>query len=331
MCTIAYVNEKQYLCIANAKNILSNPKLFCIMKKIFSLLVIAMFSLSTMMAHPGRLYLIGDATPNGWDLHTAALMLTVEDGVYEWVGDLSAGDLKFLENEDWIPSYGPATQGEALASGTMVKREQELQDNDNKYTVSAGRYSLRVDLTGENPQLTVADGTGMEDKGFSSHYPVAIYPIGDATAAGWSLDNAIELTETAFNSGIYQGQIALHNGELKFLHQRDWGKAYGATAANAPIADEGAFDIMITDDSNDNKFVVSLEKETTFTVTVNAVTNQLILAINDPFGIENTMMQNEIKGVYDLQGRMVSRLPVDLPAGLYILKGSQQTQKIIVK
>lgn len=301
------------------------------MKKVFSLFVIAMVSVTTMMAHPGRLYLIGDATPNGWDLHTAALMLTVEDGVYEWVGDLSAGDLKFLENEDWIPSYGPATQGEALASGTMVKREQELQDNDNKYTVSAGRYSLRVDLTGENPQLTVADGTGMEDKGFSIHYPVAIYPIGDATAAGWSLDNAIELTETAFNSGIYQGQIALHSGELKFLHQRDWGKAYGATAVNAPIADEGAFDIMITDDSNDNKFAVSLAEETTFYVTVNAVTNQLVLSLNAPSGVENTLVENKIEGVYDLQGRMVALSPVGLPAGLYILKGNQQTHKIIIK
>jgi hypothetical protein len=301
------------------------------MKKVFSLFVIAMVSVTTMMAHPGRLYLIGDATPNGWDLHTAALMLTVEDGVYEWVGDLSAGDLKFLENENWMPSYGPATQGEALASGTMVKREQELAENDNKYNVAAGRYSLRIDLTGENPQLTVEDGTGMEDKGFSSHYPVAIYPIGDATAAGWSLDNAIELTETAFNSGIYQGQIALHNGELKFLHQRDWGKAYGATAANAPIADEGAFDIMITDDSNDNKFAVSLAEETTYYVTVNAVTNQLILALNAPSGVENTLIENKIEGVYDMQGRMVSISPLGLPAGLYILRGTQQTQTIIIK
>ena len=276
------------------------------MKKIFSLLVIAMVSVSTMMAHPGRMYLIGNATPNGWDLNAAALMLTVSDGVYEWVGDLSDGELKFLETPTWMPSYGPSTQGEALASGTMVKREQELQDNDNKYNVSAGRYSLRIDLRGDAPQLTVKDGTGMEDKGFSSHYPVAIYPIGDATAAGWSLDNAIELTETAFNSGIYQGQIALHNGELKFLHQRDWGKAY-------------------------NKFAVSLAEETTYYVTVNAVTNQLILALNAPSGVENTLVENKIEGVYDMQGRMVSISPLGLPAGLYILRGTQQTQTIIIK
>ena len=302
------------------------------MKKIFSLLVIAMISVSTMMAHPGRLYLIGNATSGGWEWHAMSLMLTVDDGVYEWVGDLSAGELKFLEtNNGWLPSYGPVSNGDALASGTMVKREQELQDNDNKYMVSAGRYSLRIDLTGENPQLTVEDGTGMEDKGFSSYYPEAIYPIGSATAADWSLDNAIELMETAFNSGIYQGQIALHSGELKFLHQRDWGKAYGATAANAPIADEGVFDIMITDDSNDNKFAVSLAEETTFYVTVNAVTNQLILSLNDPSGIENALVENKIEAVYDLQGRMVALSPVGLPAGLYILKGAQQTQKIIVK
>ena len=258
-------------------------------------------------------------------------MLTVSDGVYEWVGDLSAGELKFLETPNWMPSYGPVTNGGTLASGVMVKRVEELQENDNKYMVSAGRYSLRIDLTGENPQLTVEDGTGMENKGFTSHYPVAVYPIGDATAAGWSLDNATELTETAFNSGIYQGQIALNSGELKFLHQRDWGKAYGASAANTPITDEGEFDIIITDDSNDFKFAVSLAEETTFYVTVDAVNNQLTLSLSDPSGIENTMLVNEIVGVYDMQGRMVSISPLGLPAGLYILRGTQQTQTIIIK
>lgn len=301
------------------------------MKKIFSPLVIAMVFVSTMMAHPGRLYLVGSATPNGWELNTAALMLTVSDGVYEWVGDLSDGELKFLETPNWMPSYGPAVNGDALASGTLTKRVEELQENDNKYMVTAGRYSLRIDLTGENPQLTVADGIGMEDKGFSGHNPVAIYPIGTATAAGWTPANAIELAETAFNSGIYQGQIALQSGELKFLHQRDWGKAYGATVANTPITDEGEYAITVTDDSNDNKFAVSLVNETTYYVTVNAVTNQLILSLSGPSGIESTMMMNEIVGVYDMQGRMVSISPLGLPAGLYILRGTQQTQTIIIK
>lgn len=301
------------------------------MKKILSLLVIAMFSVSTMMAHPRRMYLIGDATPGGWDLNAAALMQTVSDGVYEWVGDLSNGELKFLETPNWMPSYGPATNGDALATGALVKREQELAENDNKYNVAAGRYSLRIDLTGENPQLTVEDGTGMDDKGFTSHYPVAIYPIGTATPAGWTPANAIELEETDFNSGIYQGQIALNSGELKFLHQRDWGKAYGASAANTPITDEGEFDIIITDDSNDFKFAVSLAEETTFYVTVDAVNNQLTLSLSDPSGIENNMLVNEIEGVYDLQGRFVSLTTENLSAGLYILKGNQHTQKIIVK
>ena len=302
------------------------------MKKLFSLLTIAMVSVSTMMAHPDRMYLIGNATPGGWDLNVAALMITESDGVYEWVGDLNAGELKFLETPNWMPSYGPAMNGDALASGTLTKRVVELPENDNKYMVTAGRYSLRIDLTGETPQLTVADGTGMEDKGFSSHYPVAIYAIGSATDAGWSLDNAVAMNESAFNSGIYQAQIALQSGELKFLHQRDWGRAYGATEANAPVAGEGEFNLgLITDDSNDNKFAVSLTEQTTYYVTINAVTNKMTVSLNAPSNIENTTMTNEIEGVYDLQGRLISISPVGLPAGLYILKGTQQTQKIIVK
>lgn len=301
------------------------------MKKIFSLLVIALVSASALMAHPGRMYLIGDATPNGWSLDNAALMLTESDGVYEWVGDLKAGELKFLETPNWMPSYGPATNGADLASGTMTKRVEELETNDNKYKVAAGRYSLHIDLTGAEPSLTVADGTGLPDKGFSSHNPVAIYPIGPATAAGWSLDDAVEMVETAFNSGIYKTQLALHTGELKFLKQRNWGENFGATVANDPINGEGEFSIMTTNDGNDNKFAVTLEQETTFYVTVDATTNKLTLSLNAPTGIKNILMNDAMEGVYDLQGRLVALSPAGLPSGLYIIKGIQQTQKIVIK
>ena len=301
------------------------------MKKVFSFLVISLVSISALMAHPGRLYLIGDATPNGWSLDEAALMLTESDGIYEWVGDLNTGELKFLETPDWMPSYGPATNGESLASGTMTKRTEELSTNDNKYAVTAGRYSLRIDLTGADPQITVADGTGLPDKGFSSHYPVAIYPIGPATNAGWSLDDAVEIPETAFNSGIYKAQLALHSGDLKFLKQRNWGKNFGATVANDPITGEGEFNIMTTDDGNDNKFAVTLGQETTYYVTVNAVTNKLTLSLNEPTAIERVMKSDVMEGVYDLQGRLVALSPIGLPAGLYIIKGTQQTQKLVIK
>jgi len=305
------------------------------MKKIFASALFVLLPLMAVNAHPSRLYLIGSATAGGWSLDNATLMVTESDGIYEWIGDLNDGELKFLETQNWMPSYGPATNGEALSVGTvtLVKREEELEGNDNKYLVAANRYSLHIDLTGETPQLTIADGTGLADKGYTTIYPETIYAIGDATIGGWSLDAAAAMTETTCNSGIYKAQLTLQSGQLKFLHQRNWGKAYGAAVADTPVNGEGEYDMgLITGDDNDNKFAVSLAAQTAYYVTVNAATNKLTLSLTDtPASIENVVIDNEIEGIYDLQGRMVGTSTIGLPAGLYILKGTQNIQKIVIR
>lgn len=306
------------------------------MKKLFSVVMLVSVAVS-VMAHPNRMYLIGDATPNGWDLDNAALMITESEGVYEWVGELKDGELKFLINTDWMPSYGPANNGDALVTGTieLVQRVEELAENDNKFFVSAGRWALHIDLTGETPVLIVADGADLEDKGFANHYPEFIYPVGEATLTGWSLDDAVAVQETAFNSGIYQADITLQSGQLKFLKQRNWGKNFGATEADAPIEGEGEFDIMTTDDSNDNKFIVSLEEETDFELVLNAVTGKLTLS-KSTTAVELVNSDEKVL-VFDLSGKLRLRTTVgqlndgELNAGIYIVKGTGQTRKIIIK
>ncbi len=225
-----------------------------------------------------RIYLIGDATPGGWSLDNAALMVPASDGVYEWVGDLNTGALKFVTHHDWLPSYGPATDNTALSIGTVdLALRSKNADPDNKFAVAAGRYVLTIDMSGATPQLTVADGSGMADKGFNTSYPEVIYAIGSATTAGWTVNNAIEMRESAFNSGIFEQVLTLNTGELKFLHQKDWGAGYGATLANDPVNGSGVYTIATFDDS-DKKFAVTLADATDYKVTVNAVTGSMMLS-----------------------------------------------------
>lgn len=241
-----------------------------------SLVLTVMLAVAPCFAN--RIYLIGDATPGGWSLDNAALMVPASDGVYEWVGDLNAGALKFVTHHDWLPSYGPATDNTALSVGTVdLVLRSATADPDNKFAVAAGRYALTIDLTGATPQLTVADGTGIEDKGLNAYYPEVIYAIGSATPAGWTVNNAIEMRESAFNSGIFEHVLTLNTGELKFLHQKDWGAGYGATLANDPVNGSGVYTIAALDDS-DNKFAVTLTDATDYKVTVNAVTSSMTLS-----------------------------------------------------
>ena len=94
--------------------------------------------------------------------------------------------------------------------------------------------------------------------------------------AGWTATEAIALSETADNSGIYADTLLLKSGELKFLNQKDWGAGYGARVANEPINNAGVY-ALVALDSTDMKFKVALLQATEFVVEVNVVEGSLTL------------------------------------------------------
>ena len=243
--------------------------------RLFSLSLMIM--LAAVQVFAGRIYLIGDATSSGWSLDTAPLMEQTGDNVYQWVGNLNNGTLKFLTHKDWVPSYGPKTNNTALTVGTSdLQLRSSYDDPDNAFAVTAGRYALTIDLSGDTPQLTVANGAELPDKGLSSYYPEAIYAIGSATTAGWLAPSAIEMHESAFNSGIYNGTLTLSSGELKFLNQKAFGAGYGASVSNDPINGAGVYTLVALDKA-DLKFAVTLDELTEFDVTANIVDGSLSL------------------------------------------------------
>ena len=220
--------------------------------------------------------LIGEATPGGWSLDNAVAMKPTADGIYEFVGDLKDGSLKLITQNDFAPSYGPQTDGDPLVIGTVeLAYRATYDDPDNAFAVKAGRYSLVLDLSGEVAKLTVADGTGLADKWYVE-YPDTLYAVGDATVAGWTATEAIALSETADNSGIYVDTLLLKSGELKFLNQKDWGAGYGATVANEPINNSGVYALAALG-STDMKFKVSLPQAIEFLVEVNLTAGTLTL------------------------------------------------------
>lgn len=242
--------------------------------RLFSL---SLIMLAAVQVFAGRIYLIGPATSSGWSLDAAPLMEQTGDNLYQWVGNLNDGTLKFLTHKDFVPSYGPTTNNTALTVGTFdLQLRSSNDDPDNAFAVTAGRYALTIDLSGDTPQLTVANGAELPDKGLSSYYPEAIYAIGSATTAGWTASSAIEMHESAFNSGIYNGTLTLSSGELKFLNQKDWGAGYGASVSNDPINGAGVYTLVALDKA-DLKFAVTLDEATEFDVTANIVAGSLSL------------------------------------------------------
>ena len=99
------------------------------------------------------LYMVGDATPNGWSIDAPTPLTASEEDplVFTWEGPLNVGDMKLcLATGSWDnPFIRPQNAGEAInKSGlTDVTFKMHAGDPDDKWKVTeAGIYNLRFDL-----------------------------------------------------------------------------------------------------------------------------------------------------------------------------------------
>lgn len=305
------------------------------MKKFFTLSLMAMVAVLAMAEFPTRIYLCGPAGP-GWATETWPMYTYVEEdgvtptGMYEWVGDLNCAEgpeLKFLHGSSWEPGYAPTVDGEALTAGehTIIDRPTG-SDPDYKFAVTAGRYKLEINLTGETFVLTVSDGTGLDDKdGSDQHFeapvPEKVYPVGDGTEFGWSpsLSDPIAKAEDA---DIFDGVVFLKNGEFKLMHQPDWGAQYGPVEGGEVISGAGSYSLCKPE--GDNKWKIEgIDDLTAFHMIANVTEGTLVL--RDTTVIIPALAQlyalGDAVGGWDFAANAVELLPEEGVDSVYYAKG----------
>lgn len=102
---------------------------------------------------PARVWLVGDATPNGWDIGNATQM--VQDAanpyLFTFTGALKAGELKFPLQKDWSGDfYMPVTPNEDASSTEMKFVPGGSPDYKWKLTAAqAGNYKVTIDVLRE--------------------------------------------------------------------------------------------------------------------------------------------------------------------------------------
>jgi starch-binding outer membrane protein SusE/F len=98
----------------------------------------------------GELYLIGDATPAGWDAGAAIALTQSSPHIFTITTTLNAtGGLKFLEVQgQWAPMYGTNDKGTSK-QGLLVYRPTETVADPTSIPApsTAGQYLITVDLT----------------------------------------------------------------------------------------------------------------------------------------------------------------------------------------
>lgn len=255
------------------------------MKKILALSLMAVMAIAAIAQFPTRIYLCGPAGPDWateqWPMYT----YVAEDGitptgVYEWVGDLKEGQLKFLYGSSWEPAFVAVTDGESLSIGNhQMTTRLSNADPDNKWVATAGRYKLTITLAADSV-LTVADGTGLADKNgneqtFKPAVPANVYPVGDGTQYGWN-EKANEPIAKAEGADVFDGVVFLKNGEFKLLHQPDWGAQYGPITNGENITGAGTY--TLCKPSDDNKWVISgIDELTAFHMIADVEAGTLVL------------------------------------------------------
>ncbi|MFO7668327.1 MAG: SusF/SusE family outer membrane protein [Bacteroidales bacterium] len=167
---------------------------------------------------PEALFIVGDASPNGWDISQAVELTKNPDNAEQYIyeGPLSPGDFKFPvnRNTDWAQDM---YMRDTLIEGSFYHHIGGAPD-DYKWTIGAdegGTYKIVLDFK------TLAISI---KKIIETSAPESLFIVGSATPIGWSIDQAIELTKDPDNSNIFTYMGILVPGQFKFPVNRntDW-------------------------------------------------------------------------------------------------------------
>ena len=197
-----------------------------------------------------ELYMVGNATPNGWDAQRAQYMRqdAEDQSLFTYEGVLSRGEFKLLlKPGEWLPCY----VRNAEDSTKMVYRATEEDYPDCKWWISK-KSNYRIEAHVDNLTMTVIDlGGDFEEPIFYE-----LYMIGDATPGGWSWDRVTALVQDDEDINHFSYSGPLFAGEIKFPTEivHDWsGQFLLAPAPNCAPAAEGTY---VVGNSPDNKWVI---------------------------------------------------------------------------
>ena len=149
------------------------------------------------------LYLIGDATPNGWDNNKATPLTasSTEPGKFTWDGHLSTGNLKFITTPgQFLPSYNKGADNSHL-----VYRDEDGQPDDQFTISTSGNYTITLNLLDLSISITTSTVPPYQK----------LWMLGDATPSGWNINTPDEMRVDSSNLFVFKYNEILKAGEFK--------------------------------------------------------------------------------------------------------------------
>lgn len=211
------------------------------------------------------LYMVGDATPNGWSIDEPTPFTATEADpmVFEWTGSLNKGEMKLcLTTGSWDAAFiRPMEAGEEIGKTNITDRTFDMHagDPDNKWKVTEeGKYRLSFDM--RNWTFSTEYLGEKEKPAFEAIETEVLYMVGSAAPCGWNIDAPTELTKQSKYVFTYEGKLSV--GELKCcLKTGDWGQPFvRPTGEGVKINKDGVGDSeFLFAASPDDKWNVEVE------------------------------------------------------------------------
>ncbi len=197
------------------------------------------FTVSAYIPVTETLYLIGDATPNGWSADNATPMKRTDKGIFTWTGNLRPGNFKFITTlGQFVPSYNRGPDGKLILRQTFDEPDEQFSIEESY------AYDVKVNLLTGDISYNKAD---KEIPRFNM-----LYLIGNMT--GWSFQpfDKVDLLDPFL---IRLGHNFEKGGDFKFgTSNGSWENNYKATVGNAPYTDQST--VFVSGYDPDNKWVL---------------------------------------------------------------------------
>lgn len=190
------------------------------------------------------LYMIGDATPNGWNAGSPTEMHADPNDptTFTTTVQLTPGEFKFIVNKgEFLPSYNKGAD-----ENSLFYRTEDAQPDDKFTVVQAGLYKVTVNLVDLTISRELQEGPPYTQ----------LYAVGSATPKGWDLDNADMMIQSDADPFIFTYSAVLNaGGEFKIATAKDWGaEFYRPTVADAPVTHS---EVQLSAGDPDNKWKIS--------------------------------------------------------------------------
>lgn len=165
------------------------------------------FTLTPFKPFTDELYIVGSATPNGWDISNAtALTATGNPGEFVYSGQLKNGNFKFTVSQDgcWCQDFytrDPESDNKIVYNEGGSGADLQWINEEN------GLYRITVNVL----ELTIKKEK-IEEPPFSK-----LWIVGSASPSEWEINNPVGFVQDTDNPFIFSLECSLKPGTFKIL------------------------------------------------------------------------------------------------------------------